>query len=322
MRAALNWPIVPSHRIENALHSLFLLSGMGVLLLALGYLLGGPTGAVFAAGLGLFVLGFSPRVAPSVILRLYGARPVGQNELVEVHQIVAELARRAGLPATPRLYYVPTRVMNAFTLGERRNAAVAVTDGLIRALDLRELTGVLAHELSHLANNDLRVMMLADMISRMTSMLSTVGQLLLLLNLPLLLMGQVTISWLAILLLLGAPFVSMLMQLALSRRREIEADRAAFAMTGDARGLASALAKMERYQQRVLDWLMPGRRIPDPSLLRTHPNTDERIERLLHMEALSQGGRPMRPTGALGVMPSGDARVERPPRWHASGLWY
>jgi heat shock protein HtpX len=168
-------------------------------------------------------------------------------------------------------------------------------------------------------------MTLADMISRMTSTLSFFGQILVLINLPLLLMGQVQISWLAILVLLAAPTVATMLQLALSRTREFDADLGAFEMTGDAVGLASALEKMERYQRGILDFVLPGRRVPDPSMLRTHPNTDERIRRLLELGELQPPKRPREPVAVGGgrfVVPSAFPVVERRPRWHVSGLWY
>ncbi len=315
-----------SHKLTNALHTLVLIAGMGLLLVFLGYFLGGLTGALFTAGTGLFLLWFSPRIAPSVIMRLYGARPVYPGELGRLHEVLEWLTRRTGLPTVPRLYYLPTRVMNAFTVGERQNSAIGITDGLLRTLDLRELVGVVAHEMSHLRNNDLRVMTLADMISRMTATLSLFGQFLVLINLPLLLMGRVHISWLAILVLLTAPTLATMLQLALSRTREFDADLGAFEMTGDAVGLASALEKMERYQRGLLDLIViPGRRLPDPSILRTHPNTEERIQRLLELAELPARERPREPIPADGVtfaMPRAFPLVERPPRWHMSGLWY
>jgi heat shock protein HtpX len=311
-----------SHKLTNALHTLVLLAGMGVVLLLLGYLLAGGIGALFVAGTGLFVLAFSPRIAPSVILRLYGGRPLSPAELPAVHEIVHWLAKRAGLPATPQVYYLPTRIMNAFTVGERHNAAVGVTDGILRALDQRELAGVLAHEISHLRNGDLRVMTLADMISRMTSSLSFFGQILLLINLPLLFMGQVQISWLAIFILLAAPTAATMLQLALSRTREFDADLGALEMTGDALGLASALEKMERYQRSFFDlFVVPGRRLPDPSVLRTHPATNERIKRLLAL-AKTPPREPLPIEGAAYDGPRAFSAVERQPRWHMSGLWY
>ena len=118
---------------------------MGIVFLFLGYLFGGIRGAVLVSGAGLFLLWFSPRIAPSVIMGLYGARSLQRGEISRIHEIVHLLARRASLSRVPRLYYVPTRLMNAFTVGDRENSAIGLTDGLLRALNLRELAGVLAH---------------------------------------------------------------------------------------------------------------------------------------------------------------------------------
>jgi heat shock protein HtpX len=320
----MNEDLGQKHKLTNALHTLVLLGGMGVLLLVLGYLLGGGSGALVTVGTGLFLLLFSPRIAPRVIMRLYGARPVYPGEMGRLHEIVEWLAGRAHLPTVPTLYYVPTRVMNAFTVGSPRSSAIGVTDGLLRALELRELVGVLAHEMSHLENNDLRVMTLADMISRMTSTLSTFGQVLVIINLPLLLTGSGQISWLAIVILLAAPTVAALLQLALSRTREFDADLGAFEMTGDALGLASALEKMERYQRGLLDLIViPGRRLPDPSILRTHPNTEERIRRLLELAERPAPRSPHEPVPVASfAIPRAFPTIQRAPRWHVSGLWF
>jgi heat shock protein HtpX len=129
----------------------------------------------------------------------------------------------------------------------------------------------------------MRIMGFAGLTSQLIHMLSLLGQILLLLNLPLLLWGQYTISWAAILLLIFAPTISAIMQLALSRTREYRADLGAAKLMGDGRALASALAKMEAYQNRILSgFFWPGyRQIPEGALLRTHPNTKKRIQRLL-----------------------------------------
>ncbi|HSF17630.1 MAG TPA: zinc metalloprotease HtpX [Vicinamibacteria bacterium] len=311
--------VVHSHRGTNALHTLLLLACMGLLMLVVGYAFAGRGGAVVAAGFGVFALWVSPRIAPNVIMRLYGARPLYPGELPVIENVMATLTRRAELSSVPRLYYVPSQVRNAFTVGDRKRAAIGITDGILRALNLRELKGVLAHEVSHLRNDDLRVMTLADMVSRMTASLSFVGQLLLLVNLPLLVMGRVTVPWLLVILLLAAPSLATLLQLALSRTREHDADVGAYELTGDARGLASALAKMERYQRRFLDLVVPGRKVPDPSLLRTHPNAEERIERLLRLEGAALEPVPQSVSFAV---PANFPRVERGPRWHWTGLWY
>ncbi len=154
-------------------------------------------------------------------------------------------------------------MLNAFAVGTRKHAAIAVTDGLVRQLDMRELVGVVAHEISHVRNNDLWVMGLADMFSRTTSILSLIGQFLLFLNLPLILLSQVTVNWFAIFLLIFAPNLSALAQLALARTREFDADLNAARLTGDPDGLASALVKIERAQGGWLERIfMPNRRVP------------------------------------------------------------
>ncbi|MBR9883667.1 MAG: M48 family metalloprotease, partial [Oceanospirillales bacterium] len=219
-----------------------------------------------------------------------------KGQLPALDQVLEWLCERAGLETAPRLYLIPSRVMNAFSVGTRGRSAIALSDAMIRRLSLRELVGVLAHEVSHIRHNDLWVMGLADLFSRLTSLLSFVGQALLVLNLPLLLLGLVTINWWLILLLVIAPVVSALAQLALSRTREYAADLNAARLTGDPEGLAHALDVIEQAQGGWLEHiLMPGRRVPEPSLLRTHPQTHERVERLnaLKQELDEDGALPL-----------------------------
>ncbi len=172
-------------------------------------------------------------------------------------------------------------------MGSRADPAIAVTEGLIRSLDARELAGVLAHETSHIANNDMRIMALADTVTRMTHLLSMLGVLLAVLSLPLALFGLGFVSPWALLLLVAAPAVSALMQMALSRTREYLADLEAARLTGDPVGLASALGRLER--QTMAPWrLLIGGGYgagSDASLLRTHPATVERIRRLGELQS-------------------------------------
>ncbi len=310
---------VLGHRARNAVHTLTLLVGMAVLLGLLGYLLGGGGGALWALALTGTLLALSPRVAPALLLRLYGGRPIGAADAPGLVQAVSVLADRAGLERPPALFLVPSPILNAFTLGTPRQAAVAVTAGLLRGLPSREVVAVLAHEIAHIRNRDTWVMGLADLITRLTALLSNVGVVLVLLNLPLVLMGAAVVSWWAVALLLLAPVAGTLLQLALSRTREFDADAAAAALTGDPQGLIRALAHLEQRQGRWLEQLiLPGRRVPDPSLLRTHPPTEERIRRLA---ALAHAMQPGATPGWDSLHHLGPAVLNRP-RWRPGGVWY
>jgi heat shock protein HtpX len=242
-------------------------------------------------------------------LRLYGARALHPDEAPDLWAVLRELAARAGLPAVPVPHYVPSGVVNAFATGSKHHAAIALTDGLLRSLTPRELTGVLGHEIAHIANEDLRVMGLADSISRLTHLLALLGQL------ASAIAWSHGVNWPALLLLAVAPQLALLAQLGLSRVREFDADRLAAELTGDPHGLASALAKIERVSRSWRAWLLPGWGNPEPSWLRTHPATAERIERLLELA----------PPPAMPPFPSARFVPEmtvspRPPRWRPAAL--
>jgi len=179
---------------------------------------------------------------------------------------------------------------------------------------------VLAHEVSHIRNNDMLVMSIADLISRLTSLLSLFGQFLLLLNLPLILLTNVSINWFAIFLLVFAPNLSSLAQLGLSRVREYNADLGAARLTADPRGLASALVKIGQYSGSFFEKIMmPSRRIPVPSLLRTHPLTEDRVQRLM---ALDPAAIPPSEPHDLSYNINSRDVVNHKPRWHINGLWH
>ncbi len=310
-------------KLRNLVHTAALFAGMLGLLGLLGWVVAGPSGLAGLVGAGLVLLTAGMRVSPLLILRLYGARPLAVEEAPGLYRIVMELSRRAGLQRPPRLFYIPTPMINAFSVGSRDDAAVTVTAGLLEHLNRRELVGVLAHEVAHIRHNDLQVLGLADLVSRATVFFSWMGQLFLLLNLPLWLAAGYNVPWLAVFLLIFAPTLTALLQLALSRSREFDADLGAVELTGDPRGLASALYKLETYQVNFLERIfLPGRRVPEPSLLRTHPATEERIRRLLDLEgeapqretALWEEEYPLRPRARIALRPG--------PTWRWTGLWH
>ena len=304
------------HRWLNRLQTaLLVLTLLGIAAVA-GSLLLGDGGLWLALAAAGFTLLLEPAAASGLTSRLYGARPLYPDEAPDLWAVLRELAARAGLPAVPVPHYVPSGVVNAFATGSKHHAAIALTDGLLRSLTPRELTGVLGHEIAHIANEDLRVMGLADSISRLTHLLALLGQLAIVLSLPALLLGVAEVNWPALLLLAVAPQLALLAQLGLSRVREFDADRLAAELTGDPHGLASALAKIERVSRSWRAWLLPGWGNPEPSWLRTHPATAERIERLLELA----------PPPAMPPFPSARFVPEvtvspRPPRWRTGGLW-
>ncbi|MDN2565961.1 zinc metalloprotease HtpX [Aquibium sp. A9E412] len=282
------------HRAINRVHTWLLAGGSLLLLAVTAWAFAGPVGVAAALLVGGFTMWGVGHVSPRIVLNMYKARPVAPTAFPDGVALVAELARRAELPRPPTLYVVPSRMLNAFAVGRREDAALAVTDAMVRALTWRELAGVLAHEISHIAHEDVRVMAFADMVSRYTSIMSTVGILSLFLNLGGYAAGYgAQIPWLAVVVLMAAPTVGALLQLALSRTREYDADLGAVMLTGDPDGLAAALRKLDRAQRRSWETVfLPGGRAPDPSLLRTHPPTEERVRRLMALKGQGGGAQP------------------------------
>jgi heat shock protein HtpX len=309
------------HKARNIVHSILLLGGIIVLLGLCGWVLFGPDGLI-GMGIGAaLALAFSPRISPQLVLRMYHAREIGRRDLPDVVRVLEVLAERAGLEQVPRLYYVPSTMLNAFAVGGRDDAVIAVTDGLLRTLTLRELTGVLAHETSHIRNRDLWLMSIADAAGRLTHLMALFGFALVMVSLPLWLSGAGGVPILLIPLLVFAPQITTLLQLALSRAREFDADLDAAGLTGDPDGLALALAKLERYQRSAWKQIfIPRYRLPEPSVLRTHPPTEERIARLK-----SLSGAPaltlLRGRGADRIEAAWP-RVYGAPHGRLIGFWY
>lgn len=263
-----------------------LMAVMTALVMGLGWMLGGSGGAVFAlvfAGAGnLFAWWNSDKM----VLRQQGAVELGPHQGADLHALVADLARRAGLPM-PKVYLLPTEQPNAFATGRNpQNAAVAVTQGLLHGLDRDELAGVIAHELAHIKHRDTLTMTVT---ATMAGAIAMMGNLLLFTGGRDDRGGGIG----AVLAMVFAPIAAMMVQMAVSRAREYEADREGAAICGQPLALASALARISQMAGRSMN--IPAERNPasaalfiiNPlhglrmdSLFATHPPTEERIDRL------------------------------------------
>ncbi len=142
------------------------------------------------------------------MMRAYNARPITVEQSPQLHSINQELAKRAGLDKAPQLYYLPIGTLNSFATGSPDNAVIGLSDGLLRTLELEELAGVLAHEISHIKHHDMRIMSLADTMGMLTRTLSLTGQVLLIILIPAQLMGIVSINFIAFAILILAPVAS------------------------------------------------------------------------------------------------------------------
>lgn len=313
-----------SHRWHNRAQTVFLLVAMTIAPALLGWLAAGWIGAITAASAVIGLTCFSPARSSKLVLRMYKARELTRQNAPELISMIAELARRAGLAHLPRLYYVPSQMPNAFATGADDDTAIAMTDGLLRKLNSRELAAVLAHETAHIRNGDLRVMTLADTTSRLVGALSQFGLLAAVIVYPLMLGSGADVSGWSVLVLLIAPPITTLMQLGLSRTREFDADLGAVELTRDALGLVSALQKIEQTSKRWYEQVLSGSRDQStPSVLRTHPPTRERIERLMSMATPREHSRPLVGYDALALgATSHQNPAPRVPRWHLGGNWY
>lgn len=289
------------HRHHNGLKTAALLAALSGLILLAGQWLGGPTGLTVAAGIALVSNAVAYFCSDKLALRAMRAVPVTAREAPALHRIVRELSAAAGQPM-PRLHVSPTAAPNAFATGRNpRHAAVCVTRGLLEVLDERELRAVLGHELAHVHNRDI---LIASVAAGLASIIMWLAQLAWFLPLgrgdedegnPL---G-------ALMVLLLGPVAASLIQLAISRTREFEADAAGAALTGDPLGLASALTRIEQAARRrplpaepelqttsALMIANPFRGGGLGQLFSTHPPVAERVARLRTMagaEAVSPG---------------------------------
>jgi heat shock protein HtpX len=307
-----------SHNLRNTLHTMLLVGGTAILMGAMAYsVLGliGLFGALVVCAIGLIGV---QNVSPQMVLKLYKAQPLSQSEMPELHELMAKLSERAELPAVPKLYYVHSKMLNAFAVGTKTDSAIAVTDGLLRSVNMRQLTGILGHETAHIMNGDLKVMGTADVLNRITSFMSTIG----LLGIPAVFGLGIEMPIIGLLLLIFAPTLGGLLQLGLSRAREYDADLDGVTLTGDPDGLASALRLLEEKQKGIWEGLfLPGARMPQPSMLRTHPKTEDRIARLRALGAVADEQivvqAQQRPQPSF-VPPVRNPRVQ----WQRFGVYY
>ena len=284
------------NRFANGIKTAFLLGLMGAVILVIGAWLGGTTGLVVALVIAVGINGFSYWNSGKMALRSMHARPVSETEQPAMYRIVRELAIHQGQPM-PTLHVSPTLAPNAFATGRNpENAAVCCTEGILQLLDERELKGVLAHELAHVYNRDI---LIASVAATLASVIVFVAH----------------FAWLipmggrsgdrgnpfgALLLMILGPIAASLIQFAISRSREFQADESGAAITGDPMALASALRKLEQGTQaaplppepelQTASALMianPFRLGGMSRLFSTHPPTSERVARLEELAGLS-----------------------------------
>ena len=265
----------------NTLKTAFLLTLMTLLAIGVGDLLGGRRGMVyafiFAAVMNFSSYFFSDKIA----LAMNGAVPVTREQLPRVYEVVERLAEKTGLPM-PKIYVIPTDSPNAFATGRNpQHAAVAVTQGILNILDDEELEGVLAHELGHVRNRDILISSVAATLA---------GAITILARLEFWFGGRDNNRGGGLLTLILAPLAAMLIQLAVSRAREYEADATGAHITHNPYALARALKKLDAYSKRIpmaapastahLFIVQPMLGATIGNLFSTHPPIYKRIERL------------------------------------------
>ena len=281
--------------MQNRLRTTFLLAVLTVLIIFIGRMFGGPQGMIIALILAAVMNLGSYWFSDKIVLAMYRAQEVDEREAPELYRIVRELAREAGLPM-PRVYMIPQETPNAFATGRNpQHAVVAVTQGLYRLLNLDELRGVLAHEMSHVKNRDILISSIAATLAGVIMVLASMAR------------------WAAIfggfrgsdddegggiigLLVTAilAPIAAMLIQMAISRSREYLADETGARLSHNPESLARALEKLSMASQRMpMQDANPATAhmfIVNPlsakniaNLFSTHPPMEERIRRLRSM---------------------------------------
>jgi heat shock protein HtpX len=276
--------------VRNTVKTFVLLALLGGLLVVIGQLLGGYTGALIGLAAGLVLVGFSYWKSDTIAIRAARAVPVTEEQMPEYYAIVRELTQQAGMPM-PKLYVTPDQQPNAFATGRNpEHAAVAVTQGILGILTWDQLRGVLAHEISHVGNRDILIGSVAAAIAMGITLLATWLRFAAIFGGGRDDEGGNPIALLAMAIL--APIAAFLLQAALSRSREFEADRSGASLIGDGEPLAQALERLEAGARKIPMNIDPahasafivnplaGRKTNFGNLWRTHPPTEDRIARL------------------------------------------
>ncbi|MHA6287947.1 zinc metalloprotease HtpX [Maricaulis sp. CAU 1757] len=294
----------------NTLRTFMLLAAMTALFMGIGYLLGGPAGAglalVVAAGMNLFAWWNSG----DMVLRMHGAREVAPDtrdpKLRQFVTDIEHLANRAALPM-PRVYVIDSDQPNAFATGrDPRHAAVAATAGLLNRLDREEVMGVMAHELAHVKNRDTLTMTVTATLAGAIAMLA---------NFALFFGGNNRAGLLGtIALMVFAPMAAMLVQSAISRAREYEADRVGAEIMGKPMALASALEKIERSARRTMN-VQAERNPASAHMFIINPLNGQRMDNLFstHPDTANRIAQLRRMAGAAAEPPAGP--------WNQRGPW-
>ncbi|CAM3340831.1 MULTISPECIES: zinc metalloprotease HtpX [Cupriavidus] len=276
----------------NWVKTFMLMAAITALFIVIGGMIGGRSGMMFALLIALGMNFFSYWFSDKMVLRMYNAQEVDAGSAPQFYGMVQDLAQRAGLPM-PRVYLINEDAPNAFATGRNpEHAAVAATTGILRVLSERELRGVMAHELAHVRHRDILTSTIAATMAGAISALA---------NMAMFFGGRDEngnrtnpIASIAVAIL--APLAASLIQMAISRAREFEADRGGAEICGDPQALASALDKIHRYaqgipfqaaeehpataQMMIMNPLSGG---GIANLFSTHPATEERIARLMQM---------------------------------------
>ncbi|WP_374595133.1 zinc metalloprotease HtpX [Aquabacterium sp.] len=276
----------------NLFKTAVLMAAITALFMAIGSMIGGRAGMMMALVVALGMNFFSYWFSDKMVLRMYNAREVDETSAPQFYRMVRELAQRAELPM-PRVYLIDEQAPNAFATGrDPEHAAVAATTGILRVLSERELRGVMAHELAHVKHRDILISTISATMAGAISMLA---------NFAMVFGGRDEegrpvnpLAGLAVAIL--APLAASLIQMAISRAREFEADRGGAEISGDPQALATALDKIHRYAQGIP--LEAAEAHPETAqmmimnplsadgikgLFSTHPPTEERIARLMEM---------------------------------------